>query len=296
MLAIPSRHRSLALLALVVVSQVLLLAVQIKRERQVRLVRVWTVAMITPIQRAGAWAIDHVEGGWRNYIGLRHASRENQELRAELDRLKLRNSQLESRAAEADRLATLLGFREAHADVPMLVARVIGSSADPASRAIYISRGESAGVRKNMGVITPEGVVGKILEVYPQSAQVLLLNDKEGGVGALLAGSRAQSPVGGTGEPLLAMKYVSNDESVAVGDTVLTSGQDRIFPKDLPVGTVVDVKPGNPFKLIRIKPAAHLDRLEEVLVLLTQQELEPKQEIDRSAAAKAPPHSAGTPR
>ena len=296
MLAIPSRHRSLALLAFVVVSQVLLLAVQIKRERQVRLIRVWTVAMITPIQRAGAWTIDRVQGGWSDYVGLRHASRENQELRAELDRLKLRNSQLDSRAAEADRLATLLGFRETHADVPMLAARVIGSSADPVSRAIYISRGESDGVRKNMGVITPEGVVGKILEVYPQSAQVLLLNDKEGGVGALLAGTRAQSPVGGTGEPLLVMKYVSNDEQVAVGDTVLTSGQDRIFPKDLPVGTVVEVRPGNPFKLIRVRPAAHLDRLEEVLILLTQQELEPKQETDRSAAAKTPPHSAATPR
>ena len=299
MLAIPSRHRSLALLAFVVVSQVLLLAVQIKRERQVRLIRVWTVAMITPIQRAGAWTIDRVQGGWSDYVGLRHASRENQELRAELDRLKLRNSQLDSRAAEADRLATLLGFRETHADVPMLAARVIGSSADPVSRAIYISRGESDGVRKNMGVITPEGVVGKILEVYPQSAQVLLLNDKEGGVGALLAGPRAQSPVGGTGEPLLVMKYVSNDEQVAVGDTVLTSGQDRIFPKDLPVGTVVEVRPGNPFKLIRVRPAAHLDRLEEVLVLLTRQELELKKSPEQSAARspeKTPAKDSSMPR
>ena len=262
MLAIPSRHRSLILLAAVVVSQVLLLAVQIKRERQVRLIRVWAVAMITPIQRAGAWAIDQVHGGWSNYVGLRHARRENQELRAELERLKLQNSQLEGRAAEADRLAALLGFREVHSDAPMVPARVIGASADAASRAIYINRGESDGVRRNMGVITPEGVVGKVLEVYPRTAQVLLLTDKEGGVGALLAGSRTQSPVGGTGEPLLVMKYVSNDEQVAVGAQVLTSGQDRIFPKDLPVGTVVEVKPGNPFKMIRVKPAAHLDRLE----------------------------------
>lgn len=284
MLAVPSRHRSLALLAAVVVSQVLLLAVQIKRERQVRLIRVWAVSLITPVQRAGTWAIDRLHGGWSNYVGLRNARRENQELRAELERLKLQNSQLEGRAAEADRLSALLGFREAHADAPMIAARVIGASADPASRAIYINRGESAGVRKNMGVITPEGVVGKVLEVYPHTAQVLLLTDKEGGVGALLAGTRTQSPVGGAGEPLLVMKYVSNDEQVAVGTQVLTSGQDRIFPKDLPVGTVVETKPGNPFKLIRVKPAAHLDRLEEVLVLLSQQELEPKKETDHAAA------------
>ncbi len=284
MLAVPSRHRSLVLLAAVVVSQVLLLAMQIKRERQVRLIRVWAVSLITPVQRAGTWAIDRLHGGWSNYVGLRNARRENQELRTELERLKLQNSQLEGRAAEADRLSALLGFREAHADVPMIAARVIGASADPASRAIYISRGESAGVRKNMGVITPEGVVGKVLEVYPHTAQVLLLTDKEGGVGALLAGTRTQSPVGGTGEPLLVMKYVSNDEQVAVGAQVLTSGQDRIFPKDLPVGTVVETRPGNPFKLIRVKPAAHLDRLEEVLVLLSQQELEPKKETDHAAA------------
>ncbi len=295
MLAIPSRHRSLVLLATAVVSQMLLLAVQIKRERQVRLIRVWAVTMISPFQRAGAWAIDHVQGGWSNYVGLRLARRENQELHAELGRLRLKNSQLESQAAEVDRLAALLGFREAHAQVPMLAARVIGSSADPVSRTVYINRGEKDGVRKNMGVITPEGVVGKVLEIYSRTAQVLLLTDKEGGVGALLAGSRTQSPVGGVGEPLLVMKYVGNDEEVPIGERVLTSGQDRIFPKDLPVGTVVETKPGYPFKTIRIRPAAHLDRLEEVLVLLSQQELEIKKPAEQTVSS-TPGKTSGTPR
>ena len=299
MLAIPSRHRSLVLLAAVVVAQMLLLAVQIKRQGQVRLIRVWAVAMITPFQRAGAWTIDRVHGGWSNYIALRQTRRENQELRAELERLKLRSSQLEGRAAEADRLASLLGFREAHADVPMLAARVIGSSADAASRSIYINRGERDSVRKNMGVITPEGVVGKIIEIYRDTAQVLLLTDKDSGVGALLASSRTQSPVGGTGDPLLLMKYVGNDEQVPIGERVLTSGQDRIFPKDLPVGTVVETKPGNPFKVIRVRPAAHLDRLEEVLVLLSQQGLELKKESEQRAdrgAEKGPAKGGATPR
>ena len=295
MIPLPSRHRALLLLAVVVLSQVLLLAMQIKQERQVRLVRVWAVAGITPIQRTGAWMIDLVHGGWQNYVALRHTRRENEELRVELERLRLRASQLESRAAEADRLAALLGFREAYAEVPMLAARVVGSGADPASKTVYINRGEKDGVRKNMGVITPEGVVGKVLEVYGGTAQVLLLTDKDGGAGALLAGSRVQSPVGGAGEPLLVMKYVSSEEQVAVGALVLTSGQDRIFPKDLPLGTVADVKPGYPFKLIRVKPAANLDRLEEVLVLLSRQELEPKKETGRTAA-QAPARSPVTSR
>lgn len=284
MLPLPSRHRSLTLLATVVITQVLLLAVQIRREHQVRLIRVWAVAMITPIQRGGAWAIDGVRTGWSNYISLRQAHRENQELSAELERLKMANNQLESRAAEADRLAILLGFHQAHPDVPMVAARVIGASADTVSRTIYINRGEKQGLRRNMAVITPEGVVGKIIEVFPNNAQVLLLTDKEAGVGALLAGSRTQSPVGGTGEPLLLMKYVSNEEPVPIGERVLTSGQDRIFPKDLPVGTVVEIKPGTPFKVVRIKPAAHLERLEEVLVLLTLQDMEPKKEAEQAGA------------
>ena len=275
MLAIPSRHRSLTLLGTVVLAQVLLLAVQIKSQGHVRLMRVWTVGIISPFQRAGSWMVDRSHNTWAGYVWLKGTRRENETLRSEVERLKLRNSELEGRAAEADRLAGLLGFLQAHADVPMVPARVIGGSADTASRTVYINRGEKEGLKRDLGVITPDGVVGKILEVYGHTSQVLLLTDKYAGVGALLANSRTQGSVGGLGEPLLQMKYVSNDEEVPLGERVLTSGQDRIFPKDLPVGTVADVKPGNPFKQIRVKPAAHLDRLEEVLVLLTQKELEP---------------------
>ena len=137
-----------------------------------------------------------------------------------------------------------------------------------------------------MGVITPEGVVGKVLAVFPDTSQVLLLNDKESGVGALLAGTRTQGPVRGTGDPMLGMEYVSNDVKVQTGELVLTSGQDRIFPKDLPVGIVADVKPDShsPFQLITVRPAAHLDQLEEVLVLLSQQDFAPAKDANVQSA------------
>jgi rod shape-determining protein MreC len=154
----------------------------------------------------------------------------------------------------------------------MAVARVIASSADGSSHTFYINRGEKDGIRRNMPVITPDGVVGKIFEVFGGASEVLLITDKDSGLGALLAGTRIQGPVGGTGDPFVQMKYVSNDETVTVGQEVLTSGEDRIFPKDLPVGTVTEVKSGSPFKQIRVRPAAHLDRLEEVMVLLMKQE------------------------
>jgi rod shape-determining protein MreC len=217
-----------------------------------------------------------VRGTWDAYVALVHTHRENQELLAEIDRLKIRNAQLEGQTEEAQRLRTLIGFRDIHSDVPVLAARVIASSADSSSRILYINRGERDGIRRNMGVMTPDGVVGRILEVFAGTSEVLLVTDKDSGVGALLAVSRIQSPVSGTGESLLMMKYISNDENVAVGQEVLTSGEDRIFPKDLPVGTVVEVKPGVQFKQIRVAPAAHLDRLEEVLVLLARQELNTK--------------------
>jgi rod shape-determining protein MreC len=290
MVAIPSRHKSLVLLAGVIVLQVLLLAVQIKRESEGRLIRVWTVGAVSPFERAGSSSFGWFRDAWRKYFALQNTTKENEQIRRENDALKLKIAQLEGKAAEADRLAALLKFRQSHADVPMIGARVIGTGAGTASLMIQLDRGERDGIRKNMGVITPDGVVGKVVETYPNASQVLLLTDKESGVGAMLADSRIQSPVGGQGEPLLVMKYVPNDDEVMPGERVITSGMDRIFPRDLPVGTVAEIKPGNPFKQIRVKPAANLERLEEVLVLLSLHPLEMKNE-ERPASAQ--PSAAG---
>jgi rod shape-determining protein MreC len=304
MLPVASRHRSLTLLAAAIAAQVMLLAIQIKRGQQVRLIRVWAIESVSPLGRGAAWSVDGVRGVWNNYVALRHLHEENDQLRTELGTLRMRNSELESRAAEADRLAGLLGFRDAHAEVQTLAARVIGASPDPSSRMVFINRGSRDGLRRDMGVITPEGVVGKVFAVYPDTSQVLLLSDKESGVGALLRDSRAQGPVRGSGEPLLGLEYISSDVKVEVGENVLTSGQDRIFPKDLPVGTVVQVQPDHrsPFQKISVKPSARLDGLEEVLVLLTRQEFTARKEsgqappVPVAAATPSKPAAAATPK
>jgi rod shape-determining protein MreC len=296
MVGIPSRHRSIFLLGGVVLLQILLLAVQIKRDSQGRLIRVWTVGAVSPFERAGAHGVSHVRDTWNHYFALQHTSRENEDLKRENGALKLEITQLQSKAGEADRLAALLKFRQTNVDVPMISARVIGGSADSASQTIYLDRGERDGIRKNMGVITPDGVVGKVIESYKDTAQVLLLTDKDSGVGAMLVESRLQGPVGGTGEPLLVMKYIPNDDNVNSGERVVTSGMDRIFPRDLPVGTIAEIKAGNPFKQLRVKPAASLERLEEVFVLLTMKPLELKQEsaAPGSATPTAAPSAAAT--
>ncbi|HJZ64006.1 MAG TPA: rod shape-determining protein MreC, partial [Candidatus Acidoferrum sp.] len=213
MVAIPSRHRSLVLLTAVIVVQVLFLAVQIqhadKEGENHSLMRSWSVGLISPFERAGAWGVGKVRGTWRHYFALSDAARENERLKQENDALKLENTQLRSKVSEADRLAGLLNFRESQTHVPMVGARVIATSPDANSAVVFIDRGQRAGIKKNMGVITPDGVVGKVIEAFGETSQVLLVTDRDSGVGAMIEESRIQSPVKGLGEPLLNMSYVS---------------------------------------------------------------------------------------
>ena len=282
MVGIPSKHKSLTLLAGVLLAQLLMLAVQIKRDSRGRLIRVWAISAAYPFERSGAWGFGKVRGVWTHYFALQTTERENEALRIENDALKLKISQLQSRASQADRLAGILGFKQTHEKLPMVGARVIAASAGTASRTIEIDRGERDGIQRNMAVITPDGAVGKVIEVFRDTAQVLLLTDKDGGAGAMLVDSRTQGPVGGTGEPTILMKYVATEETVPVGEKIVTSGMDKIFPRDIPIGTVVEVKAGNPFKQIRVQPAAKLDRLETVIVLLTQEPVEFKNETQNT--------------
>ncbi|MHB8486337.1 MAG: rod shape-determining protein MreC [Candidatus Acidiferrales bacterium] len=289
---VPSRQRPLVLLVALILAQVLLLAFQIKRGQDVRLIRVWSAELLTPPQRGGTFLLSKIDGAWFGYIDLRSARAENRRLADEVGRLRLQNQELESQAAEAGRLAKLLGFRRANTAAPMLAAEVIGASADSNSQTIFINRGERDGVRRNMAVVTPDGVVGKIFEAFPHTAQVLLITDRESGVGALLADTRTHGVIKGTGDPLLWMDYVTTEEKVPAGERILTSGEDKIFPKDLPVGTVASTKPGRPFQTIQVEPAAHLDRLEEVLVLLTEHSLASTESVSPN---NRPENTSGAP-
>jgi rod shape-determining protein MreC len=276
----------------------LLLAVQIKRDARGRLVRVWAISAATPFEKSGAWGFGRIAGVWHHYFALQNTSRENEALRVENDALKLTITELHSKASEADRLAALMDFREAHKSVPMVGARVIGASPVEASRTIEIDRGERDGIQRNMPVITPDGAVGKVIETYRDTAQILLLSDRESGAGAMLVQTRNQKPIAGTGEPMLTLKYVPADDVVNVGDKVVTNGMDKIFPPDIPVGTVIDVKPGNPFKTVRVRPAAKLDRLEDVIVLLKPSVAVefPKEAEATSSNGTAPASAPGDPK
>ena len=177
MVAIPSRHRSLALLTGVLLLQVLFLAVQVRRDSRGRLIRVWAVGALSPFERGGAWGFGKVGGVWHHYFALQNTAHQNEALKSDNEALKLAIATLQTKADEADRLAAILKFQQSHTGVPTLGARVIGASAGTASLTVEIDRGERDGVKRNMAVITPDGAVGKIIEVYRDNSQVLLLTD-----------------------------------------------------------------------------------------------------------------------
>src|ERR1700761_849605 len=164
------RVRPLMLLIIAVGAQVLLLAFQIKGEQNVPLIRRWAAAVVTPFERGGTATFSSFGNVWKGYIGLRNARAENEQMRSELQRLQLRNPQLESQNAEAHRLAIVVNFHDAHPEIEMLAASVIGSSSDSTSHTLFINRGEKDRVRLDQPVITPDGVVGKIVEVFPHTA------------------------------------------------------------------------------------------------------------------------------
>src|SRR5207245_11468701 len=160
MVAIPSRHKSLVLLAGVIVLQVLMLAVQIKRDSEGRLIRVWTVGAVSPFERAGSSGFGWFRDTWRHYFALQNTTKENEQIRHENDALKLQISQLQGKAAEADRLAVLLNFRQSHAGVPMIAARVIGTGT--ACMEIQLDSGERDCTRMVMSSCTKYESVGEV--------------------------------------------------------------------------------------------------------------------------------------
>lgn len=266
-----SRHRNVSILVAVLFAQVLGLAVQVKRSSQseeTRLIRLWTVSAVTPFEKALVWSQQSVSGTWHNYLYLRGVRAENRELKQQIEQMRIEQVRLAQDAEQARRLQVLLSFKEKFI-AKTVAAQVIGSSGSEQSRSVYIDRGSADGVKTEQAVITAEGIVGKVYEVFQDhTAKVLLVNDQSSGVGVVLEKSRLQGILRGTPSGELVVEKILSDESVQPGERVLTSGGDQIFPKGLEVGVVREAVPGkDSFLNIRLKPAANLNKLEEVLVV-----------------------------
>jgi rod shape-determining protein MreC len=220
---------------------------------------------------------------WHNYVWLRGVRNENEDLKNQIVQMKMREVRMVEDANQARRLQFLLGFKEKYI-AQTVPAQVISTTGSEFSRAIYIDKGSNDGIKQGMPVISPEGIVGKVLNVFPTTSLVLLINDPTSGAGVILEKSRLQGILKGTATGTTIMHNVMTDEKVEVGERIVTSGGDGVFPKGLPVGRVASVTPGQDIFLnIRVRPAAQIARLEEVLVIAKVDERTPE-----STSAKNP--------
>ena len=263
---IVARHTSFFVLLGVLLGQLLLLSIQVTRNQNVRLINVWAAEIFGPFERGFHGAVDGTAEAWASVHDLWAFRESNQHLGSELVLARARIQELSEKASEVDRLKALLQFKE-QSPYKSVAAEVIAASPQDGSTTIVIDRGQDAGLEADMPVITPEGVVGKIASAYAHTAQILLITDPTCGVGCLLEKSRTQGILKGSGRDLCELHYVMDDQKVLAGEAIITSGMDQVYPKGLLVGHVVQSEEGNIYRRITVKPAAALNRLENVLVL-----------------------------
>jgi rod shape-determining protein MreC len=275
------RFRNALVLIVIVLLQVFALAVQVQRPiegtvpggtpdgRKITLLRRWTVALVTPIERLVHGSSLHTRGVWDNYIDLRHTREQNQQLKQEVTQLREEEAAFAEDAAQGRRLQAVLGFQQQYIS-KTVAAQVIGASGTDRSHVLYLDKGLADGLRPNQPVITPYGIVGKLRDVFPHTSQLLLINDSSSGAGVLLESTRIRGILRGTSTGEIQINNLTPDQRIKPGEQVVTSGGDQVFPRGLPVGTIQSIVPDpqhQPYTAITIKPAADLSQLEEVLVI-----------------------------
>lgn len=279
-----SRYRNLVVLTVLLVVQIIGLAMQVRRANGrnlydpadssgVRLIRLWANALVSPPERAAEFSKTGVAQLWRDYFDLRHVRQQNADLQATVDRLRLEQAEMLEDARQGQRLQALLGFQEKYL-YSTQVAQVIGTSGSDQSRLFTIDKGSRQGIRRDMAVITPEGIVGKVREVFGDTAQVLEINDQSSGAGVILETTRIRGILRGNAQGQPQIVGILADNRIKPGEKVWTAGGDEIFPRGLPVGVVQKVVADpqrDGFIHVIVKPAAHLDQLDEVLVITSLQ-------------------------
>ncbi|WP_035348705.1 rod shape-determining protein MreC [Edaphobacter aggregans] len=279
-----SRYKNVLVLVTVLLAQTIGLAIQVRRpvesgapdSEKVTLLRHWVVAIVMPFERFFHGIGYNVRHGWTNYVDLRNTRQQNRDLQNEIARLRLEQAQLAEDAMQGHRLQELLKFQQ-HYVASTVATQVIGNSGTDQSRVLYIDKGASDGLKVDQAVITPDGIVGKLREVFPHTAQVLMINDQTSGAGVLLASTRIRAILHGSQGGRIVINNLTPDSRIKPGEQVLTSGGDQVYPRGLNVGTIESIAPDpehQPYTTIVVKPATNLFQLEEVLVITgTQSDL-----------------------
>jgi rod shape-determining protein MreC len=262
-----NRYRNLSVLLLAILAQLALLAYQIKSSQDVRLIRVWAVSAVTPLARLIEGGRSGISGFFHDYFFLVGARQENKRLRADLEHSQLENQYLQAQLSSADRASALAIFQST-SQSKTIAARVIGNTTDSSGKTVIVDRGASDGVQKGMAVIKPEGIVGKVINVFPHAANVLLITDPSFAAGVISQKNHVRGTLKGQGQSTAIVDYVQNEQTVDVGESFLTSGDDLIFPRGLMVGQVTVSRAGSNNKEIYLTPNGLQNGLENVLVVL----------------------------
>lgn len=292
------RYRNLLVLLALLVAQILGLAMQVRRVntgqgdgQEVRLIRLWANGIVSPPEKILHNTGSGISWIWNNYFYLRHVREQNADLQKTIDRLRLEQAALLEDAKQGQRLQALLNFQQKYI-YKTLPAEVIGTSGTEQSRVFTINKGKKDGIDRDMAVITPDGIVGKVRDVFGHTAQVLAINDQSSGAGVIMESTRIRGILRGNAQGRPEIVDVISDQRIKQGDKVLTAGGDEIFPRGLPVGTVdkvVNDPERDGFVDVILKPAANLDQLDEVLVITAtepQFSKEQQQDIATSEALK----------
>jgi rod shape-determining protein MreC len=263
------RQRAGHLFIAVMLGHIILISAQVQSRSGVPVLETVTFGLFAEVQRDASAGMSILRDAWRSYVGLRQVKSENDALQQRLADLQI---QLQEQRALADRsrgLEELLELRD-RSNLDTAAAEIIAAGATPDFRTVTIDKGSLNGLRSDMAVIAPAGVVGRVVTSSPRAAKVQLLIDRNAAAGAIVERSRAQGAVVGGGDERLRMDYVSEVSDVEVGDVVMTSGIDGIFPKGFVIGSVESVeKAGTAYRQIVVKPAVDFSSLEQVLVVLT---------------------------
>jgi rod shape-determining protein MreC len=263
------RQRPGVVLVAAILLHVGLISAQVNTASGLPVLQVVTFGSFSEVQRGTMALIDGIRGMWTGYVALQQVQQENNALKVELQTMQVRLQQERAEAQRTDNLRQLLELRE-RANLDTVAAEVIAGAASPDFRTVTIDKGSLEQLATDMAVISPAGVVGRVILPSRRAAKVQLLIDRNAAAGALIERTRVQGVVVGIGDGMLRLQYVPGTADVKTGDLVVTSGIDGIYPKGFVIGTIDHADRGaGAYHEIVVRPAVDFSRLEEVLIVRT---------------------------
>jgi rod shape-determining protein MreC len=274
-----ARHREGLLLVFLIGLSLIVISKQVIDPTGMSYFRRGVIAIASPFQSGFAAVVGGISDLWEDYLNLYGVRTENSRLREEVNKLRTEVQELREELFRAGRLEEFAAYRF-ETGFEGTVARVIGESPDPWTRTIVVNRGHTDGIEQGLTVVTPDGLVGRVVEVTGHSSIVRLLVDRSSHVPVVVSRSRARAILEGENSGTCQLKYLGRTQDVLVGDVIITSGLAGVYPRGIDVGTITQVTRNTHglYQYAKVLPQSPLSRLEDVLILKAGIEREAEQQ------------------